>query len=134
MTDDPQANNRKDLRRFYSDLASKDGWRHLGPFLEKLDSLLQFREEKGLFTFTSHELLCFTRHPAYPAWADDDRVAIAPLRTGQVEVAYVTSDPPQEEKVVVGYDNLIATVSPLLARLKEPNQPPQTTRAFGPRV
>ena len=118
MSDDPQSYNRKDLQRFYADLVLVHGWQHLTPLLNVLDALLKLREERGLFTFTSHELLTFTSHPEYPAWANDDIVAIEPLRSGKAEVHYVRRrEPCSEESVVVGYDTLISTVDAMLSRL-----------------
>ncbi len=86
MSVDYRAQDQKDLRQFYTRLASKPRWCHLLPLLSALDSLLGLRDEKRLFVFTSHEILVFTPHAEYPAWARDDVVAIAPLRSGEAEV------------------------------------------------
>jgi hypothetical protein len=118
MSDDPQAGNRRDLKGFYGELVTKYGWTHVSPLVEALDALLSVRDKRGLFSFTSHEVLVFSRHPEYPAWANDDVVAIRPLRTGQVEVAYVHGrDPRGKESRVVSYAELIATVDPLARQL-----------------
>jgi hypothetical protein len=118
MNDDPQAGSRRDLKRFYVDLVINYGWTHVSPLVDALDALLSMRDARGLFSFTSHEVLVFSRHPAYPAWADDYVVAITPLRSGQVEVAHFhRRDPRGIESRVVSYAELITTVDSLARRL-----------------
>ncbi len=117
MSDDLHGGNRRDLKRFYVDLVVEYGWTHASPLVDALDALLSMRDARGLFSFTSHEILVFSRHPEYPAWADHDVVAITPLRSGQVEVSYVhRRDPRGKESRVVSYAELITTVDSL-ARL-----------------
>jgi hypothetical protein len=113
---DPQWHNQKDLRAFYSGLVAR-GWRHLTPLLDRLDALLALRDEMGLFTFTSHEVLCFTRHPVYPAWSEDDRVAIAPLRSGKVELGFIHHQRQTCDTEVVDYAHLLAGLKAALLRL-----------------
>ena len=118
MKSDPQACNRRDLKGFYVDLVIEHGWTHVSPLVEALDALLSMRDERGLFSFTSHEILVFSRHPEYPAWANDDAVAITSLPSGQVAVAYVRRRAPRgQESRVVSYAELVTTVDSLVRQL-----------------
>lgn len=83
------------------------------------------REVYGLFTFTSHERLVFTKHSSYPEWFEDDTVVIAPLTSGDVEVGYVKQQESSSEKAVtVSYQQLVSTVKTMLEQLSK-KQPPE---------
>jgi hypothetical protein len=116
MADDLSWFDPRDLRRFYSGLIAH-GWRHLIPLLDRLDDILAMRDKLGLFTFTSHEVLCFTRHPEFPAWSHDDLVAIDPLANGKVELTFFVYHLRTREKEVVDYEQLLSALQVALPRL-----------------
>jgi hypothetical protein len=119
---------KRSLQDYYGNFVHKHGWKHIAPLLDVIAPIETEIQKRGLFVFTSHEILRVTPHETHADRMEDDILSITPDRSGFARVIYQNKCDRQALPIdefldrggsEVSYESLVSNIIPYLERLAQ---------------